>query len=132
MNWRLTACCLLLWIGVSGCGAHPISGGTPGILRGSDFALSDIQVTVHRLEQQKMSRIGFGVTVTEGEFELVTNEARGPLRLEPGEYRFTLESAGAPVLIPAEYTQAETTPLRITWSKDDETIDLEASLQLEQ
>jgi hypothetical protein len=61
----------------------------------------------------------------DGAFELVANGAQGPLWLSPGEYRCTLESAGAPVQFPMEYAQADTTPLTISWSAGDKELDLE-------
>lgn len=72
-----------------------------------------------------MRPIGFGVTDAAGGFELVTNGARGALWLIPGEYRFTLESAGAPVQFANDYARAETTPLRVSWSDGDGILDLE-------
>src|SRR5262245_36355928 len=82
----------------AGCGGvHPVVGGTPGSLHAGDDFLSDIQVTVYQTEGGLMQAVGFGVTDHDGAFELATNGARGPLRLAPGEYRCTLESAGAPL-----------------------------------
>lgn len=109
-----------------GCGGvKPVTGGTSGILHAGDDLLSDIQVTVHEVDGSSTRPIGFGVTDREGSFELVKNGAHGALILPPGDYRFTLESAGAPGQIPKEYTQTGTTPLKVTWSAADSDLDLE-------
>lgn len=86
--------------------------------------MSDIQVTVHKVEGATSETVGFGVTGAEGAFQLMTNGAQGPLWLTPGEYRFTLESAGAPVPIPKQYGQAASTSLKVTWPTSNEAIDL--------
>ena len=117
----LAACVALL----SGCGQRPDTGGTPGILTYHGKLPSDICVTVHRVEGSATEPIGFGVTANDGTFHLVTNAARGPLRLSPGEYRCTLESAGSPIRISKEYTKANSTPLKISWSADDTSLDLD-------
>jgi hypothetical protein len=112
-------------LGVCGCESRPVVGGTGGHLRSNGQPLSEVQLTVHRREGASWSAIGFAVTGAGGEFELVTNRAAGPLQLEPGEYRFTLESVGAPVQIPREYLQAETTPLAVMWPTSDGHLQLE-------
>jgi len=86
--------------------------------------LSEIQVTVHQRQGTDFQPIGFGVPSARGEFRLVANGASGPLVLEPGEYRCTLESIGAPLQIPGEYTKADTSPLKISWSASDRTLDI--------
>ncbi len=117
-DWCLLA---LLATALAGCGGvKPVTGGTSGTLSFGDQLLSDIQVTVHQLDGTSFQNVGFGVTDRDGWFELVTNRAQGPLVLDAGEYRFTLESAGAPVQVPKEYSQAETTPLKVSWSGDGE------------
>ncbi len=109
-----------------GCGGvQPVPGGTTGTLRAGNDLLAEIQVTVHQVDGQSLRPIGFGVTDRDGWFELVTNGATGPLWLSPGDYRCTLESAGAPVQIPGEYAKAETTPLRISWSANSDELNLE-------
>ena len=111
---------------LAGCGgAKPASGGTTGTLRIGGDLLSDIQVTVYRVEGSSTRHVGFGVTDAEGTFELMTKGARGELWLTPGEYRFTLESAGAPVQIPDKYSQPDTTPLKASWSVGDEELKLD-------
>jgi hypothetical protein len=86
--------------------------------------LSDIQVTVHKVEAGAPEPIGFAVTTADGSFELVTNGAAGALWLPSGEYLCTLESAGAPVRIPRAYAKAETTPLKVTRTSGSDSLDL--------
>lgn len=109
-----------------GCeGVKPVTGGTDGVLHVGSVMLSDIQVTVHQVEGNSSKPIGFGVAGVDGSFQLALNEAKGPLTLAPGEYRCTLESVGAPVVILTEYTKPDTTPLKITWSASDRKLDLD-------
>jgi hypothetical protein len=108
-----------------GCGVRPVTGGTKGVLRSGGAPLGDIQVTVHEADGSAWRAVGFGVTAADGTFELVTNGAAGPLWLSPGEYRCTLESVGAPVQIPKVNTLPDTTPLTVTWSVGDLSLNLE-------
>jgi hypothetical protein len=117
--------CALLAAFSTGCGVRPVTGGTPGVLRYRDKLFSDIQVTVHRVENGSTEQIGFGVTAADGTFQLVTNGARGALRLSPGEYRCTLESVGVPLRIPKPYAHVDTTPLKVSWSASDKGLHLE-------
>ena len=80
---------------LSGCGPRPVAGGTKGTIRAAGDLLSEVQVTVHQAEFGVWQPIGFAVTTGDGSFELVTSGAKGALWLSPGEYRCTLESAGA-------------------------------------
>lgn len=108
-----------------GCGGvQPVTGGTRGVLHAGADTFSDMQVTVHQIEGGDMHPIGFAVTRSGGTFELVSNDAEGPLTLTAGEYRCTLESAGAPLQFPKECSKAETTPLKVAWSNDDVELDL--------
>jgi hypothetical protein len=112
---------------IAGCGTRSVPGGTKGVLRFDGELLSEIQVVVHQVDGASWRPVGFGVTKNDGSFELVTNGAQGPLWLAPGEYRCTLESAGAPIQIPEPFAQPDATPLKISWSADDQTLDLDAS-----
>jgi hypothetical protein len=117
--------CALLVAFVPGCGARTVAGGTPGVLHYRGDLVSDIRVTVHRVDGSSMQPIGFGITAADGTFELVTNGARGALRLSPGEYCCTLKSVGAQVRIPNEYAQVNSTPLKVAWSVGDTSLDLQ-------
>ncbi|HEY2253097.1 MAG TPA: hypothetical protein VGH74_18620 [Planctomycetaceae bacterium] len=117
---------LSLGVFLPGCGGvKPVPGGTAGTLSAGGDVLAEIQVTIHQVEGGSPRSIGFGVTDRDGWFELVTTGARGPLWLAAGEYRCTLESAGAPIEIPKEYARAETTPLKVSLSADGSELDLE-------
>lgn len=105
---------------LSGCGVKGISGGTKGSISTGGVPLSEMQITAYKVvENESYEAIGFGITDSDGVFELVTNGAQGPLVLSTGEYRFTLESVGAPVLIPPDYLAANTTPLEISWPSEN-------------
>lgn len=115
--------CLLLSLGCGG--AHPVTGGTNGVLHSGPTLLSEIQINVHQVGESSTKLIGFGVAGMDGAFQLVSPGAAGSLRLAPGEYRFTLESVGAPVVIPKEFTQPETTPLKVTWTDSEAKLDFD-------
>ena len=128
MSWRWQIALLLLLISqLTGCGAgvRGIVGGTAGELHSGDQPLSDIVITVHRVDGELTEPIGFADARADGTFELVTMAADAPVRLTPGEYRCTIESSGAPLLIPQEFRKAETTPLRLEWTDSDSLIDLD-------
>ena len=117
---------IILLVVLPGCGGvQPVPGGTTGTLRAGGEVLAEIQITIHQVEGGSFRPIGFGLTDRDGWFELVTNGAQGPLWLSPGDYRCTLESAGAPVEIPKEYAQAATTPLKVSWSAGSSELDLD-------
>jgi hypothetical protein len=122
---------LVSLVTLAGCGGvRPVTGGTEGTLDFGDQLLSDIQVSVHERDGTKFTYIGFGVTDRDGGFTLVTDGAKGPLWLSPGEYCFTLESAGAPVEIPNEYLQPETSPLKVSWSGGEDGLELKVASKL--
>jgi hypothetical protein len=108
---------------LAGCGAAPVAGGTKGRLQAGNGGLGDVQLTVHQEDAGKWLPVGFGVTDYEGRFELVQNGAKGPLWLAPGEYRCTLQSAGAPVAIPEEFSRPETTPLQAAVKAKDDVLE---------
>ena len=122
---------MVLLLVAAGCGGgpRPVTGGTAGELHAGGDPLGDIQVTVHQIEGTSFEAIGFAATRADGSFELVTPGAAGPLRLTPGEYCCTLESVGAPITIPREYTRAETTPLKVNWEPGDTNLELELLLK---
>lgn len=110
----------------AGCGGpKPITGGTPGVLRVGPDVLAEVQLTLHSTATATPQPIGFAITRADGSFELVTNGAKEPLRLAPGQYRCTLESAGSPLKFPATYANPATTPLLISWTASDVTLQLD-------
>ena len=126
MSRFFIALMVVLAAALLGCGGpQPVTGGTPGTLRVGSELLSDFQVTIHQVQGTTTEPVGFGVTGADGSFQLMTNGAQGPLWLSPGKYRCTLESAGAPLVIPKQYTQAATTPLKVTWPTGEENLELD-------
>lgn len=121
---RWSAALILCGVLAIGCGPRPIVGGTRGSLRGGEQPLGEVQVSVFASEQGVWTLIGSAITTDDGGFALVTPGAQGPLQLPAGEYRCTLESAGAPIRIPPEYLQPETTPLRVVRSDDAAPLEL--------
>jgi hypothetical protein len=120
---HLTSCVLLFAVVIlSGCGVKPVTGGTRGTLSSSGNPLSDVQITLFRNDKGELYSFGSGQYSRWR--QLVTNGAMGPLDLEPGEYSCTLESVGAPIVIPEEYLRSDTTPLKLDW-KNEETLKLE-------
>lgn len=120
---------VLIGCGLSlcGCGPRPVTGGTPGTLHARSLMLADLQLVVYRVEGGTPAPIGLAQTGTDGSFALVSNGAQGPLRLSPGEYRITVETAGSPARIPPAYARPESTPLQINWTAADRVLDLEAN-----
>jgi hypothetical protein len=97
-----------------GCGQQPVTGGTGGLLTTGGNPLPEVQLTVYSAASGE--RLGFAVTNHEGAFELVRPGASGPLQLDAGSYMVTLESVGAPAVLPQEYLDRESTPLTIDWN----------------
>jgi hypothetical protein len=108
----------------------PAIGGTPGNFVASSDLVGDIHVKIYQLDGDSLQPVGFAVTAADGSFQLLQNGAQGPLWLSPGEYRCTLESAGTPVKIPPVYAKPETTPLKVSWSKDDQSLNLSVPIPL--
>lgn len=125
-----TAGLLVATVFLAGCGESPVTGGTSGVLRDTAQPLAEMQVTIHRQESGEWQPLGTGVTAADGTFELVTMGAQGPLQLEPGDYRCTLESMGSPARIPVEYTHANTSPLLADWSESSTRLDLTLPVKL--
>jgi len=119
----------LLALIVAGCGSEQgVTGGTPGLLHAGSTGLAEIQLTIHPGDGS--GPLGFAPTGMDGTFELLTNQARGPLRLPPGDYRVTLESIGSPVVIPEKFTRPDSTPLKFTWNGSEKLLDLDAPLTI--
>ncbi len=124
-RWNLFAALLSL-LCIVGCSTSPApaKGGTPGMLTFADGVTSDINVTVFRSLDGGYQQAGFGTTGLEGAFVLYQMGAAGPLWLEPGNYVFTLESIGPPIVFSKEFRSPQTTPLKITWNADSKSVDL--------
>lgn len=121
---------LLLFVALTvtmlGCGgAKSVTGGTKGILKLGGESLGEIQLTVHQVDGGGTKAVGFAVTASDGSFELLRPGASGALWLAPGEYRFTVESIGAPIQFPVEFTRPESTSLKVVWSANDRNLNLE-------
>jgi hypothetical protein len=119
---------LLIAVGLSGCGPRPVTGGTKGVLRLGGKPRSDIQITLHQMDSGSPQLVGFGLTANDGSFRLLKEKAKGSLWLPAGEYLCTLESAGSPIRIAREYGRPETTPLKISWSGSEKSLDLDVPL----
>lgn len=125
------AALVLVTLLLPGCGGpKPVSGGTPGMLRSQGYPLAEMKVTLYQAEGSGFRLIGFASTGMDGSFQLVTKEARGPLKLPPGNYRYTLESNGSPARIPRAVLKPETTPLRLSWAADDAQLRLDVPFRL--
>ncbi len=126
-KYRLTLIPLLL-AAIVGCGrvetVPDTTGGTSGKIHNGREPLVGIQVTVHQVDGDSTEPVGVAASRLDGSFELATMDGTCACQLSAGEYRCTLESAGAPIVIPTEFANPVTTPLKIALSKDDDPIDL--------
>lgn len=115
----------LMLLLMTGCGGpKPVTGGTRGLLHVRNGAVTDIQVAVYRAGSDEP--FGVGVSGGDGWFELRNRSASEAVLLQPGEYRITFESIGPVALrIPSEYGRPETTPLNLTWSAEQQVLELE-------
>jgi len=105
----------LILSGMSGCSERPeLPGGTAGFVSCSGRPLAEVQVNGFRLlASGAFEPVGVGITDASGRFELRQSGSLEAVHLSPGDYRFTIESAGARYLVwPKEYTQPNRTPLR--------------------
>ena len=125
-RWRFLCRCGLAALALAtGCHrVRPVTGGTPGTLQVSNQIASDLQLTLFREEVGTWQPVGFATTGVGGRFELLLPGAAGPLRLEPGLYRVTVQTAGSELVLPPEVGQVATTPVQIEWTGN------EAALQL--
>ena len=125
---KASAVSLLLAMGLlllGGCESNEVvTGGTSGTLTAGGETLTEIQVTVYQKMGSVWEKRGTGVIDSSGKFMLHTPEADAPLTLEAGQYRFTLESAGAPVIIPKPYRSVDSTPLEVAWTTDQSELKL--------
>ena len=97
----------------AGCstGSRPISGGTYGLLTTDGLPLSQVELTVYKDAPSCGEILGFGAVGDNGAFELIDASRSEKLLLEPGKYRFTIESLGAEITIPKKYGDPEETIL---------------------
>jgi hypothetical protein len=110
---------------VSGCGERPVKEGTQGVLRFNDEPVANIRVTVNRVDPKGIQVVGYGLTEADGTFQLVTHAGRAGLKLTRGNYCCTLKSMGASVRIPNHFAEVNTTPLKVSWSDRDTSLNLE-------
>jgi hypothetical protein len=80
--------------------------------------LSQIELTVYNDEGFLGDAIGYGSVGDDGSFELINVSRTGRLELDPGQYRFTIESVGADILIPERYADPKKTILRVRCEPD--------------
>ena len=114
-----------------GCSSPMVSkDGSAGSLGFGTETLGDICVVVHRKDGTSFQSIGFGTTNQAGFFNLLKTGGQDPLILEPGEYVFTLESVGPQIEFPSEYLNAESSPLKATWSAESTSLDLKVPEEL--
>lgn len=114
---------ILLFALCIGCGGvRSVKGGTTGTLMIGDKTMSDMQITFYKKDVSPPEAVGFGVSTEAGRFELLLNGAKGPLYLPTGEYRCTVETAGAPIELPKEYLRPDQTPVIVNWTAGDPSI----------
>ncbi|MBS0267134.1 MAG: hypothetical protein JSS02_34730 [Planctomycetes bacterium] len=129
--WRRMRWTVLVLAGAvsAGCGGADeqlsVSGGTTGKIHNGGEPLFGIQVTVYLLDGDAVESLGVASSQPDGSFELVTMDGTEACQLPPGEYRCTLESVGTPCPIPPDFTQPETTPLKIVLTAEGQPIDLD-------
>jgi hypothetical protein len=111
---------LLVGCVLSGCGggSRPVTGGTTGQLKFGSHVTSDVQVTLHRRVGSEFEVVGFATTDADGRFELLQPGAVGPLWLSTGNYVVTLESVGAPLVLPEKYGMPTKSSLTVDWKED--------------
>lgn len=113
LNRTLCLIRLMLALLLAGCGVpSEIPGGTAGFLHANGQPLPDVLVTVYPDTPSVTEPLGIGVTDADGRFALRTREPVASLTLDPGDYRFTVQSTGEIYLIwPPNYTDPSKTPL---------------------
>lgn len=96
------------------------------MLKFGDAVTSDIVITVQKANGTSFEVVGFGTTQQDGSFVLYKPGAVEPLFLETGTYACTLESVGPPLKLPKEYLEASRSPLKVEWTADSRSLDLNA------
>lgn len=122
--------CLLLLVAAAGGCKEPaeVPPGTRGVVQADGVPLADVEVQIY-LHQPTAEPLGFGVTDASGRFQLRLPGLKGPLHLEPGEYRVTLATAGEIYLSwPSEFSDPLKTPLRVSINTTHPTIELDVPM----
>ena len=100
----------------------PVAGGTAGSLTAGEIAVPDFEIKLH--EAGSNTLLGVAMTGKDGKFQLQLPKG-GPLWLNTGDYVVTLESIGpSPPRMPAAYSNAAKTPLKVNWKSTDSALDL--------
>jgi hypothetical protein len=112
--------------GMVGCGGPAdIPGGTPGRIHVENLPLREVQVTFYETSGSQAEPIAFGISDSNGHFELRERETLEGVWLTAGNYRVTLESVGEIYMRwPEQYTRPDRSPLEVEWSGQEETLDL--------
>ncbi|MCH9653674.1 MAG: PepSY domain-containing protein [Planctomycetes bacterium] len=108
-----------LLLSMSGCGANLLEQGTEATVTVAGEPIIDVRVTVFLMQDGQPVELGSAVSREEGKLKFIQPKAAGPLVLGPGDYRFTVETVGAPLVIPKEYRAPATTPLQVTMPSTD-------------
>ena len=117
-HWLGLSAAILLF-SLSGCGSNKLEQGTEAAITVAGEPVVDIRVNVFSVKDGQPAELGFAVSQADGKLKFVKPKASGPLELGPGDYRFTVETVGAPLVIPKEYGDPAMTPLQITLSSSD-------------
>ena len=126
MHRNAPVCLIALAVLSQGCGVPgEIPGGTAGFLRANGQPLPDVLVTVYPDMPSATDALGIGITDADGRFELRMREPITPLILDPGDYRFTVQSMGEIYLVwPPEYADPLKTPLARSVSSSSEELEI--------
>lgn len=119
-------CLIAIALLSQGCGGPAeVPGGTTGFLYANGQPLPDVLVAVYQDTPPITEPLGVGITGADGRFQLRTREPVAPLTLDPGDYRFTIESMGEIYLIwPSEYADPSKTPLTRSVSSSHEELEI--------
>ncbi|ADB17746.1 hypothetical protein Psta_3082 [Pirellula staleyi DSM 6068] len=121
--WQGWLAVVILSLLLSCSGPRSVEGGTPGRLTCGSLTPSNLQITLFRVDSHEP--IGFAITGEDGAFALYQPLAKGPLLLEPGTYRYTIESLSPEgVMVPVAMTSPQATPLQFTWTAEQTSLAL--------
>jgi 5-hydroxyisourate hydrolase-like protein (transthyretin family) len=126
MRIHHVACFLAAVSVVAGCGdPADIEGGTPGLIHVNGVPLADVHVAVYESGDSSAEPLAFGISDSDGRFELRQRESLEGVWLEPGDYSLTIESTGEfPLHWPAKFRSPEETPLKVQWTSAEEQLEL--------